>query len=128
MRQLGYETKSKKLCKECAVIIRGRSDKKFCSSECRVTYHNRINYDNNKHIRAINMILRRNRKILRALRHEERYRVFEHELLGLNFNFNYYTNKVIQPDGYELIYCYEQAYRTLNNGMVDIFFPFKSDA
>lgn len=126
MHQISSVNQTHKQCKECTANFRGRSDKKFCSTECRVSYHNRINYDINRNIRAVNIILRRNRKILHALCSEQRYRVFEHELLSLNFNFNYYTRKIKQPNGKERIYCYEYAYTFLDNDLLQITHMSKS--
>ena len=56
-----------KLCLECDHPLFGRVDKKFCNDQCRNTYNNRVNKTTNDFVRNINVILRRNRKIIASL-------------------------------------------------------------
>ena len=35
-------------CLECGTVLKGRSDKKFCSDYCRNTYNNKVNRDSKK--------------------------------------------------------------------------------
>ena len=51
-------------CIECGDKIAGRSDKKFCSDQCRSAYNNKLNSDSNNLMRNINNTLRKNRRIL----------------------------------------------------------------
>ena len=57
----------KRKCLECGDPFDGRQDKKFCSDQCRTTHFNKQNTDQNKFMRNINNILRKNRRILEAL-------------------------------------------------------------
>ncbi len=57
----------KPTCLECGYEITGRSDKKFCSDQCRNTYNNRLKQDANNFVRNVNAILRKNRRILEDL-------------------------------------------------------------
>ena len=56
-----------KLCLECALPLFGRVDKKFCNDQCRNAYNNRLNKTTNDFVRNINVILRKNRKIIASL-------------------------------------------------------------
>ena len=61
------ENKSYRVCPECGDRIIGRSDKKFCSDQCRNTYNNKLNSDATNTVRNINNILRKNRRVLESL-------------------------------------------------------------
>ena len=57
-----YET-----CLNCGKELKGRLDKKFCDAYCRNTYNNKTVRENEKTIKQINSILRRNRTILKNI-------------------------------------------------------------
>ena len=59
--------KSDKLCVECETPLIGRVDKKFCNDMCRNSYNNLLNKDANEYVRKVNVILRKNRRILSSL-------------------------------------------------------------
>lgn len=59
-------------CKECNQTLNGRKDQKFCSDYCRNAYNNKKNGAVNKHVRYINAILRKNRRILDELNRAEK--------------------------------------------------------
>ena len=59
--------KSDKLCLECETPLIGRIDKKFCNDMCRNSYNNLLNKDANEYVRKVNVILRKNRRILSSL-------------------------------------------------------------
>ena len=56
-----------KLCLECNQPLFGRIDKKFCNDYCRNSYNNRSNKVANDYVRKVNVILRKNRKIITSL-------------------------------------------------------------
>lgn len=103
------KTFNMKTCPVCQTPVIGRSDKKFCSDDCRATYHNDRNRDRNKKIRSINRILRRNRNILGNLLMENHDRISKSHLLERGFNFNYYTRERSENgSGYKS--CYDISY------------------
>ena len=108
----------KKTCLECGVEIYGRTDKKFCSDQCRNAYNNRQNADANKYVRNINNILRKNRRILAALNPEGKTTVSRQSLLQDGFNFNYHTNIYVTRQGKTYYFCYDQGYLELANERV----------
>lgn len=70
-------------CLNCESEVKGRSDKKFCSSQCRNDYYNQLNRDQNSYINAINRILRRNRRILVRFYEQKQTRVDKIRMLWL---------------------------------------------
>lgn len=97
-------------CPECLEQVKGRADKKFCSDGCRTAYNNRLNSDCNNFMKNINNILRRNRRILTALRADGKRRVSLENLKARGFCLDYFTSVSRTKDGV-LYYCYEQAYQ-----------------
>lgn len=113
-------TETIKKCMECGETIRGRTDKKFCSDQCRNSYNNRLNSDNNNFVRNINNILRKNRRILQSLNPEGTTKVGKDELLTNGFNFNYHTNTYTTKSGKTYFFCYEFGYLPLEGDMFAI--------
>ena len=85
--------KSDKLCLECETPLIGRVDKKFCNDMCRNSYNNLLNKDANEYVRKVNVILRKNRRILSSLMNgADKGKANKEQLLLNGFNFYYYTN------------------------------------
>jgi hypothetical protein len=105
----------KKACLECGEKIAGRADKKFCSDLCRNAYNNKLNSDTNNHVRNINNILRKNRRILEELLPGEKATVPLQTLVNKGFNFKYYTSAVVTKTGSQYLFCYEYGYLPLDN-------------
>lgn len=100
----------KSKCMECGFEIIGRSDKKFCSDQCRNTYNNRKKQDSNNFVRNVNGILRKNRRILEELNPTGKTKVNFQKLKDKGFNFDYYTNTYKTKAGKVYYYCYEFGY------------------
>lgn len=104
-----------KTCLECGYEIVGRSDKRFCSDQCRSAYNNRINTEMLQCIRNTNNILKKNRRILSQLNQEGKTKVHKERLLDLGFRFEYMTERYITRKGTTYYFCYEQGYLPLDN-------------
>lgn len=104
-------------CLECKTKTYGRSDKKFCSDQCRTSYHNRHNSDSNNFMRNINNVLRKNRRILLELNPRGKTKVTKTQLIDKGFKFSYYTNEYITQAGKVYKFCYEQGYLELDGGI-----------
>lgn len=102
-------------CIECGEEFFGRADKKFCSSECRISFHNRQNKDKNNFMRNVNRILRLNRQILEDLNPEGKINLHKDKLLQKGFNFNYFTSIYTTKTGKVYHYIYDQGYSHLGN-------------
>jgi predicted nucleic acid-binding Zn ribbon protein len=100
----------KRECLDCGEIIKGRADKKFCSDLCRNNYNNKLNQDNTNHVRNVNNILRRNRRIIEELAPEGKNTVPKSKLLEKGFDFTYFTNIHHTKNDTVYHYCYEYGY------------------
>lgn len=100
----------KKFCPECGFKIIGRKDKKFCSDQCRNTFNNRLNRDANKHIRRINFILRKNRRILEDVATGRGSQIQTKAMREKGFDFNYYTHIITDTAGKTCFFCYDIGY------------------
>jgi hypothetical protein len=105
----------KKLCLECGADLHGRSDKRFCSPECRTTYYNRTNSDKTNFMRNVNNILRKNRRILEKYNPDGKSKVHKSKLLDEGFKFSYFTNIYQTKSGKTYYFCYEQGYLPIDN-------------
>jgi len=110
-------------CQECGTEIYGRVDKKFCSDQCRNTYNNRTQAVQNKYIRKVNYILRKNRRIMEELisnTNKNVKRVKRNDLLDKGFNFDYYTNIYSTKTNKYYYFSYEYGYNVLEDGYLAI--------
>jgi hypothetical protein len=106
--------KSDKLCLECDRPLIGRVDKKFCNDMCRNSYNNLINKDANEYVRKVNVILRKNRRILSSLMNgSDKEKATKEQLLLNGFNFYYYTNIYQTKQGKKYFFNYELGYLEL---------------
>lgn len=99
-----------KRCAECGSALVGRIDKKFCTDQCRSTYYNRVNSEPSKYVRAINNVLRKNRRILDSLNPGGKVKVPASRLKEKGFDFRYHTATSRSRDGGVYYYCYDQGY------------------
>jgi predicted nucleic acid-binding Zn-ribbon protein len=103
-------------CPECGDEIIGRTDKKFCSDQCRNTYNNKLNSDASNTVRNINNILRKNRRILQDHNKQSgKTMVTKDTLLSNGFNFTYFTHMYTTKKGVTYFFCYEQGYLYLED-------------
>jgi len=105
----------KKQCIECKEEFNGRSDKKFCSDQCRSAHNNRLNSDANNLVRNINNTLRKNRRILTQLNPNGKAKVHRDKLMEKGFNFDYFTNIYTTKAGKQYFFCYDQGFLALDN-------------
>ena len=106
------------VCPECGNAIKGRSDKKFCSDQCRNAYNNRQNRDQDNYMRKVNNILRKNRRILAELNPNGKSKTTRSILTEKGFHFQYVTNIYQTKQGKVYYFCYEQGFLPLPNGEV----------
>ena len=109
-----------RFCRECGTPLAGRSDKLFCSDDCRTLFHNR-RYDAARvPTGEVNRILRYNRSLLERLCEPgvSSLRLSDERLLG--FNIRYFTSverRGLRPSEYG---CYEFSYRLAHGRMYAI--------
>ncbi len=110
----------KRKCLECGELFDGRSDKKFCTDQCRNTFNNSFKKDSNNQMRRINNILRKNRRILESLNPHGKAKVHRNLLLEKGFNFDYLTNIYETKKGGVYKFCYDQGYLELDDNNIAI--------
>lgn len=111
-------TTKRKTCPVCDEILRGRSDKIFCSSDCRTTYHNSQNKDASSFMSSVNNILRKNRRILMKLNQGGKAKVHVKQLMQEGYKFAYHTNEYTTKSGKKYIFCYDQGFLEIESGML----------
>ena len=102
-------------CLDCNEPIAGRSDKKFCSDQCRNNYNNRMNCETSSYMRNVNQVLRKNNKILAGLNPDGKIKIHKDKLTHKGFNFNFFTNIYKTQTGNIYYFCYEHGYLPLEN-------------
>jgi predicted nucleic acid-binding Zn ribbon protein len=105
-------------CLECGETLRGRSDKKFCSDQCRTSYNNQLKQETNSLVKKITYTLRKNRRILSDLNPNGKTKIHKKTLMDMGFNFNYYTNMYRTKNGNTYYFCFEQGYLLIDNGFL----------
>lgn len=109
-----------KKCLDCGELIHGRTDKKFCSDQCRNNYNNRLNRDSNNFVRNVHGLLRKNRRILADLYGEGKTRVHRDALFALGYNFSFFTHVIESSKGQRYHYCFEYGYCDIGNDFVEL--------
>lgn len=106
-----------KKCDNCDQEIFGRSDKRFCGDQCRVSFNNLRNKLSARIIRKINKRLSHNYRILIELNPKGiAKKVKISTLNNAGFSFNYFTSIYITNEsGNEYRYCYDHGYRILDD-------------
>jgi predicted nucleic acid-binding Zn ribbon protein len=104
-----------KTCGYCGKPMTGRSDKRFCSDQCRATSANvrRLTEEGELLIRNVNRVLRRNRQILRQASPVGKTTVRRQVLSLAGFNFNYFTHIYRTRQGNNYYFCYDYGYLLL---------------
>jgi len=106
---------SGRVCLDCGEKLRGRSDKNFCSDQCRNNFNNRLNRESNTYVRNIHNLLKKNRKVLQELYESGKTRVHRDALVVSGFSQGFFTH-VVEPDsGPVCWYCYEYGFSDLGN-------------
>ena len=101
----------KRTCPECGEEYTGRSDKKYCSANCRSAHHNREKAEEQGFQRSINNILRHNRNVLATLNPDGKANVKKERLIDRGFKFRYFTNEYVTRNGTLYHFCYDYGYK-----------------
>ncbi len=107
-------------CLECGRSLIGRSDKKFCSDDCRTNHNNKQNSDQTNYIRRVNNILRKNRRILVKYNPQGKTKISKDKLILEGFNFQYITNIYTTKNGHTYCFVYDQGYMELGENLLMI--------
>jgi hypothetical protein len=98
-----------KQCKQCKILIKGRSDKCFCSSKCKNEFNNDLKKRTRLVTEEIDGYLHRNRIILNQLMNHPTKQVVDRLILVREgFKFDYFTGIHINKENkmYRFVYDY----------------------
>lgn len=109
-----------RVCLDCGARLLGRSDKKFCSDQCRNNYNNRLNRDQNNYVRNVHAQLRRNRKIIADLLDDGHGNIHRDALIAQGYNFTFFTHLVETHEGLKWAYCFEYGFREAGRGYLEL--------
>ena len=90
--------------------MRGRSDKRFCSSDCRSAYHNRHRREEMLTLRKLEANLLRNFRLLRKLREEGVSQLSRAAFERMGFDFSFYTHAMQGVRNEQIFFCYDMPY------------------
>lgn len=107
-------------CAECGKTIQGRTDKKFCSDECRIAFHNKFYREKNKEVIRINKILKRNYSILKYISRNFEGKCTIKKLFEAGFSFDFMTSVGNCGRNKIKMYCYDLEYSINKEGVVTI--------
>lgn len=96
-------------CQQCKIALKGRSDKKFCSTTCKNAFYNAQKKDTLDVTTEIDGYLHRNRTILKQIMGSSKKEIFDRLILvRAGFRFDYMTHFYINKEHkmYRLIYDY----------------------
>jgi predicted nucleic acid-binding Zn ribbon protein len=99
-------------CEYCGMEFIGRVDKRFCSDQCRASFHNEKHKANNIAMIQINKILKNNRRILKKLNPIGKTTVPKSFLELQGFDFRFYTH-LYSSHNNTYFFCYEYGYLPL---------------
>lgn len=112
-----------RLCKVCRQLLRGRSDKIFCSLHCKNHYHANLRRATKRAAYTTDKILHRNRSILLEImgNHRRQQQVDRKVLDKKKFNYHYLTGYYLGKTGKIYHYVYDFSWVLLAGGKVRIF-------
>ena len=101
-----------RLCIVCKKRVIGRSDKIFCSVNCKNYYHVNLRYVSSKAAKRINEYLKRNHGILLEIlgKHKTKIKVNRIILADKKFRFKYHTHTHLNSKGKLFYYIYNLAW------------------
>lgn len=95
-------------CPNCNELVNGRSDKRFCSSYCKSSYHYQLSLNQKDSLFVnIDKQLKLNRKLLKTYNKAGKATIRKEELEKEGFNPNYFTHYWKNKKGDVYLFCYE---------------------
>jgi predicted nucleic acid-binding Zn ribbon protein len=100
----------KRKCLLCNESFAGRTDKKFCSDQCRNAFNNQNKKVHEQFIANVNKTLRQNRMILHQLGPVGKSTVRREYLDKMGFDFQFFTHTYTTKNNNTYKFCYEYGY------------------
>jgi len=103
----------RKTCPVCRSVLTGRTDKKYCSDQCRFIQNNRTKKINEQSILEANKQLRKNRMILKTLSPAGKATVRKEVLDVLGYDYSLFNSIFITNSKQVYYICYDYAFTPL---------------
>ncbi len=97
-------------CVYCSRLVKGRSDKRFCSPECKSAYHNQQTNPQEEFIKFINRQLRKNRSALKKACPWGKATVRKDFLKQMGMDFKHITHTWRTEHNNLYFFCYDYGY------------------
>lgn len=107
-------------CPTCKGEIIGRTEKRFCSDQCRFLF-NKVKKKENiseKFIQKVNAARRKNRTLLKQASPKGKTTLRREVLQLAGFNFDHFTHLYRAKNGNTYHFCYDYDYLLLEDGKV----------
>ncbi|NNE75917.1 MAG: hypothetical protein HKN31_02470 [Pricia sp.] len=101
---------NKKTCPVCDSLVKGRSDKKFCSIKCKSIAQYEKRQENEKFYLQVDRQLRTNRKLLKRYNRSGFTTLRKSELIAEGFNPKYFTHYWKNQKGDVYLFVYEYGF------------------
>ena len=106
-----------KICSVCGTMVKGRSDKKFCSTKCRSINQYENRQKNEAFYLKVDRKLKINRKLLKRYNKSGFTTIRKSELLAEGFDPKFFTHYWKNQKGDIYLFVYEYGFlATKNNG------------
>lgn len=108
-----------RLCKQCSKPIdpvKGRKDRVFCDENCKNKFHNTQTYLEEQEIKRIQLLLKKNRRVLKKMfARPDRDEIKKERLLKEGFDFDYHTHFVTSKiKKNQFTFCFDYGYRAVS--------------
>ena len=107
--------KDAKMCPICSSIVKGRSDKMYCSTKCKSIDQYEKRQDEEKFFLKVDRQLKINRKILKRYNKSGFTTIRNMQLLNEGFNPNFFTHYWKNQKGEVYLFVYEFGFLIKND-------------
>lgn len=106
-------------CPICGSPLTGRSDKKYCSEQCRSIANNKKKIETEQILVLTNQALRKNRTILRTLCPEGKATVRKEVLISMGFQQDYFTSIFVTRTKQVYYLSYDYGFTPILEGPIE---------
>lgn len=108
-----------KVCPVCGIVVKGRSDKLFCSVKCKSISQYEKRQENEKFFLQVDRQLKINRKILKHFNKSGFTTIRKSELTKEGFNANFFTHYWKNKTDQVYLFVYEYGFLKITKNNID---------
>jgi predicted nucleic acid-binding Zn ribbon protein len=106
-------------CPICQAPVSGRTDKKYCSDQCRALANNKKKIETQHTLLVTNQALRKNRTILKTLCPQGKATVRKEVLISMGFSLDYFISIFVTRSKQVYYLCYDYGYTPIMEGQTE---------